>query len=153
MNELAFKALIALLIITGIVAVGLSGYAAYESAFLNDKVEVAEQPQIDKSLEDQIKKIVNESIRCFELPEEEMKPEGQKPEAKPTPSNSYVYYVSYFYDGNQGGAEVSMTREITCWADLYTAADSVAAQIKAVSKDLKSIVIIQYSLLRSTVVN
>lgn len=147
MNKYAFAALKTTLVIMLLFGLAMAIFAAYE--FL------AEEPNRLKLVEthdEKIRRIVNESIKCFEMPEEEIKLKAYAaPLAAPAPPRNqdyYIYYVSYFYNNNQGGAEITMTRQITCWADLYTAEDSVQNQLKKIIKDVNTFVIIQYSLLR-----
>lgn len=146
MNKYAFEALKVLLIIIVLFGISMAVFAAYE--FLSKEPN---RLRLVETQEEKIRRIVNESIRCFEMPEEEIQLKAYAAPLKaPPPPNQeyYIYYVSYFYNNDQGGAEITMTRQITCWADLYTAEDSVKNQLGKIIKDLKTFVVIQYSLLR-----
>lgn len=108
---------------------------------------------VSEAQAEEIRRLVNESIKCFEMPEEEINqtepPEPPvPPQEQKSPQDQYVYYVSYFYDGNQGAAQIIRSRPIFDWSDLYTSEDCVKAKIMEISPGMKSLIIIQFTLLR-----
>jgi prepilin-type N-terminal cleavage/methylation domain-containing protein len=144
-NGWTFIETLAVLAIVGIlVAVAVPGIRKTIEA--DKKKEIQRQEELAKV----VRQLVNESIISFEMPEEELQSKSAEVENPQSSPEYFVYYVSYFFDSRQGAAEVSMTRQITCWADLYTTDDCILAKIKDASApgEIKSAIITQYTLMR-----
>lgn len=138
----AIESLVVISIVGIIVAMAIPAVKHTVEADRNSKIR--KEAELSKT----VQKLVNESIMCFEMPEEELQPKPAEVQPQQPSPEYYVYYVSYFFDNRQGAAEIYMTRQITSWADLYTTEDSVISKVRIADPSIKSLIFIQFSLLK-----